>query len=337
MLNDGVTQVDYFNYHNTSGSPSITESAPSGAPMNGSSSAATLKSTTRPSYLYSFSDVAKSSNINGTYEYGTSQISRGVCGLGSNQNTTFADYTTSPTDSGFPSTYPAEFNESRLESGLKGISVLAQFNGNLLSGQTAQGNAYETFYYHDQQCTYGGHEYGFAADMNMFTSSTPGGIYFYYSDHTNCVGSCGANDGDNFPRGVNYEISGLSDPYSDHKYYFQAYYVADSSLTWGYIIRVQVLDENASLVTCTSPTAPSSYSPISGTYSITGNAGSSTGTSNGACTFDITPGTWFRSDIAGSGGSNSNGYLFSGIVLSGNPDGVGNSPGLDVYSFGVGK
>lgn len=331
MLNDGVTYVDYFKHQNPG---TVTELAPPGAPIGGTASASTLEHTLRPAYTYLFSHVATSSNSNGTYEYGSGATLRTTCNL-ADQATTFADYSvhsTVPRSQGYPAETPAEYNSSRLETGLRGMNVLAAFQGNVVSGLTPTGMASEVFYYEDQPCTFGGHEYGFARDAASVTvSNYPGTVNFYVSDHTNCSGGgCNASDGVTAERVANYAITKLSN--NTHgwiEYIYQAYFVADSVAPHGYIIRVQIVDPYtygletcANVTTTSSPAGAANPTPVA-TYPNT----------TGPCTFDVTPPSWYRADIV----NGSSGYMFAGFILSGNPDTVGNTPGLYIGAFDVGK
>ena len=313
--NDGQTEVAYFVY----ASNGSTETAFSGGSLGGSSSPDQLLYSPRPARTYLFSDVASSSNSNGTYEYGPTPP-RSVCFL-SNLGQDFGDYSTSPTLPAYPGTAPEEFNESRRESGIKGISVYAGFAGNVLSSLNPRGTAIETFYYSDSECTAGGHEYGFTKDV---AADLPGVIHFYISDHTNCDTWCNSSDGIDNTRYVTYSIANLvNNSQGWITYYFSAYFVADSSAPNGYIIRVQIVD-------------PFTYDlEICGSVTIATNqsTGGSVTPGIGSCTFDITPPAWYRADLVNNGA----GYLFGGFQLLNNPDTVGNSPGLYIDTWSVGK
>jgi hypothetical protein len=324
MVNDGVTDVSYFKYVSPS---SATEIGPADSYVGGSGTG--LTSTVRPAHTYSFSDVATSANGNGSYEYGTTEVTRGVCQV-SNQGQNFGDYTTSPSSTSF-GTFIGEFSGSRLESHIKGINVHAVFLGNLLSGLSPTGTALEVAFYSDSECTLGGHEYGFSKDLNATTvSNWPGVIQFYIADHGNCEsGICNASDSNN-ARVATYSIPNIANNNAGWiEYYYAAYFVADSSAPHGYIIRVQIEDPGTfALVQCGNVTGASNGVGY-GSFTSIASAPATTG----SCTFDITPPSWYRADLVNDG----SGYLFNTIEAVGNPDHVGNSPSFDVVNFAVNK
>ena len=313
--NDDRTEVAYFVY----ASRGATETAFSGDSMRGSASPDQLLHSPRPARTYLFSDVALSSNGDGTYEYGATPP-RSVCYL-ANLGQDFGDYSASPTLGVYPGASPEEFNESRKESGIKGISVYAGFAGSVLSGMNPKGTAIETFYYSDSECTAGGHEYGFTKDV---AANTPGVVQFYISDHTNCDIWCSSSDGIDYTRYATYSIANLvNNSQGWNTYYFSAWFVADASAPNGYIIRIQIVDPfTYNLATCGNMTIATNQSSL----------GSVTATT-GSCTFDITPPAWYRADLVNDG----TGYLFGGFQLLDNPDTVGNSPGLYIDTWSVGK
>jgi len=303
-------EVNYFKYLNTSGGSEI---ATSSSPIGGSSSSAALSSTARPDYTYRFSAISTSTNGNGSYEYGSGTPLRSVCNL-SAQGQNLGDYTVSGSAYSNPTyahSYPAEFNESRLETGIKGIDVLASFDGNLLSGAT--GHAVETVYFSDQGCAFGGHEYGFTKDLDT------GVLFFYYADHSNCGtggANCNASDSVTDTRSEPSPIEGLQlNSQGNMRFYFAAYLVSSTNTAiapHGYFFRIQVVDPYTfGFAQCYAP----------GTTTV------------GDCTRDLTMDSWFHADnVYGASG-----YLFSGIVATENPDTVGNNPDLYVNLFDVGK
>lgn len=318
--NDGVTEVAYFKYSNAGNN---IEAAFPDTYMAGVLPTNQLLFTPRPSITYLFSDLATSSNGNGTYEYGTNEIQRRVC-YGGYQSTTFPDYSVYPNPSySYGFTNATEFNESRLELGLKGISVLAAFDGSLIGNSDPNVNAIEFFFNDDQECSFGGHEYGFFVDV----SNAPGTVVFYVSDHTNCANNnCNASDGIADERFATYSFQIICcNSQRWIQYYFQAYFVPDSSAPHGYIIRVQVVDPYKYYLL---PCAGMSLGGSPG-----GGSAIPSSSSNLPCTFDITPPLWFRADIMYGESS----YLWSGIQLVNNPDNVGGTPGLYVGAYKVGK
>lgn len=315
IANDGVTEAAFFLY----ASNGSIETAFPDAAMAGNSSSDQLLYSPRPSRTYLFADVASAANANGTFEYGATP-NRTVCYL-PNLSQNFGDYSVSPAVPLYPGSSPQEFNESRRESGIKGISVYAGFAGNVIAGLNPAGNAIETFYYSDSECTAGGHEYGFMKDV---AAAPPAPVQFYISDHTNCDTWCNSTDGIDHTRYVTYSISNLSDNSRGWiTYYFSAYFLPDSSAPNGYLIRVQIVDPFTwNLETCADVSITSNESS---TGSVTAIAG--------PCTFDITPPAWYRADLVNNGA----GYLFGGYQLLNNPDTTGNSPGVYIDSWSVGK
>lgn len=322
IANDNVTQVAYFKYTNVAGG--IVETAFNDTYMAGSSSLDSLLFSPRPTITYLFSDVATSANGNGTFEYGTSGQLRSVCG--GSQSTNLGDYSVFSASGGLPSTSgPGEFNVSRQESGIKGISIQGAFDGSVLSGLGPQGSATETFFFTDQECTFGGHEYGFFRDA---VASPAGTAVFYVSDHTNCVDNgCNPSDAVLGQRTSTFTIPNLSNNVNGGStQWYSAYFIAASSAPNGYIIRVQIVDPiTLGLESC-------------GNISIAGD-GSVTQVvtdplaATGPCTFDVTPPSWYRADLV-NGGS---GYLYGGFQLGGNPDTVGNTPAVFMETYKVGK
>jgi hypothetical protein len=324
MENDGFTSVSFFRYVSPD---SATEIGPWDRYVRGWGIG--LTTTVRPPHIYAFSDVATSSNGDGTYEYGTTAVTRGVCRV-SNQWQNFGDYMIFPVYRGFGS-FIGEFSGSRRERHISGLRFRGVFSGNLLEGLSPAGTALEVVFYSDSECTLGGHEYGFSKDLNATTvANWPGVINFYIADHANCYGGiCNASDF-NEARYATYSIPNIATNSAGWiEYFYAAYFVRDSHAPHGYIIRVQIVDPGTlTLVQCGNMVGNSN------------GAGFGTVTSaalppalTGPCTFDITPPHWFRADLV----NDSRGYLFNTIDAAGNPNHVGNSPALGVVSLEVNR
>lgn len=309
MLSSGPTEVNYFKY--IADPTNKIEIAQSAVPIGGSSSSTDLYNSPRPPYTYNFSAIAA---IPGTNEYNIN-VGRNVCALGSNQDTTFGDYSISP-DAARAQTDATEFNDSRIESGVKGFEFRGSFNGGLAGSEQTDVSAIDVVYLHDQACSVGGHEYGFAKIVNVSGPDSGGGhLFFYYADHANCVnGNCNASDSVANTRSDTVDLVNLqANSASTYEYYFKVYLVPSANAAfapWGYFFRIQVVDPwTSALAKCT----------VNG--------------STGDCEVDMTMQSWFRADLV----NGLSARVQSGILASHNPDNAGNSPGLYVDLITVGQ
>jgi hypothetical protein len=309
MLSTGPAEVNYFKY--IADPSNKIEIAQSAVPIGGSSSSTDLDNSPRPPYTYNFSAIAASPGEN---EYNIN-IGRNVCALGANQDTTFGDYSISP-DAGRAQTDAAEFNDSHIESGVRGFEFLGSFNGGLVGSEQTGVSAIDVVYLHDQACSVGGHEYGLAKIVNVSGPDSGGGhLLFYYADHANCVdGNCNASDSVTDTRSDEVDLVNLqANSASTYEYYFKVYLVPSANAAfapWGYFFRIQVVDPwTSALAKCT----------VNG--------------STGDCEVDVKMQSWFRADLM----NGLSARVQSGILASHNPDNAGGSPGLYVDMVAVGQ
>jgi hypothetical protein len=309
MLPSGPTEVNYFKYI---GDPSNKiEIGQSAAPINGSASSAALDNSPRPPYTYNFSAIAASPGAN---QYNI-DVGRNTCALGSNENTTFPDYSILP-NLARAQTDATEFNDSRVETGVKGFEFRGTFNGSLVGNEQSGVEAIDVVYLHDQACSVGGHEYGFAKVVNVAGPDSGGGhLFFYYADHANCVnGNCNASDGVTDTRSVLIDLLNLQpNSASTYEFYYKVYLVPSPNTAfapWGYFFRIQVVDPfTSTLARCT----------VNG---VTGD-----------CEADMAMQAWFRTDLL----YGLSARVQAGILAFRNPGNVGNSAGLSVDLITVGQ
>jgi len=323
VMQPGET-VEYYKYYN-----------------NGTTDLETAQrstSTPRPPYTYQFPGSSPGMDRYLSPASYTNGFARSVCRIYNQSKVHW--YRSSTAASGtplagtFPMVYGAEeFNVSHYYSGVKGLTVLASFNG---AGSPESGSALEVAYFTSRGCSDGGTEYGFVGDL------TGGAFYFYWSTYANCgildskqtdptlslcrivdnpcvssdFANCQVSDNsnvqqenaDDYHHGIT--ISNLQESYlHDYLYYYSAYVVESLG---AYYWRLQVVDPTTfCLATC----------------SFNGGA-------SGKCTFDAPVGPWFPLSSVYDGMP---GYVVIGTSAGGPPPNVAGNPTFQVNSINIGQ